>query len=361
MEEILPKALVHLIVQITRDNKLLNWRIFGGQQTTICIKYESMEGQPLPTPEKPAMHGEHYRRKSPSTVTRDMKRISTWCNRDNSVSTDQYVNTGQYRSDSLQLNDSGICNGINVNEINDVFCQVTTPENIQKDVCYKKKTNSREVEVQTSCDVDQLIDSSSQTDPLQTKNTASQIKMLSKSFNSKPVQSDGYMFDKYSQTGKVQTYNKCVQHVLAMKHVPVQTSTMVDEKSIMVDFQTPGLCDVATTTNQPLSKHVQTYQPKMKDFSAVAKGTLDKSSQTYTKKELKQQHLECLKGQNDPQISDSHTGEQKSSETSSDKEKPVTFDLVLVIQAMNELTDKFRKENEQDKEAKLCKDKAANG
>ena len=56
----------------------------------------------------------------------------------------------------------------------------------------------------------------------------------------------------------------------------------------MADLVRPDACDVGTTTHQPRSKHVHTYEPKRKDATAVAKDTWNKSSQTCTKKEIKE-------------------------------------------------------------------------
>ncbi len=89
MEYKLPKVLKNILDSLLQENGVSNWRIYGGENITLSVKFHSLQNQADDTnqywlgaedsvPEaarqnKPLVL--QYRRKSPGTIKRDIKRL----------------------------------------------------------------------------------------------------------------------------------------------------------------------------------------------------------------------------------------------------------------------------------------------
>ena len=107
MEDMLPVSLKNILSNILKDNILINWRIFGGEHTIISLKFESPHAdQPIAT-EESANHSrpliQQYRRKSPSSIERDIHRHAEWQSRCGVVSY-----SDQNKQHVIELNRSGV-------------------------------------------------------------------------------------------------------------------------------------------------------------------------------------------------------------------------------------------------------------
>ena len=290
IDELLPKTLRNTLVLLFEDNVLINYRIFGGETTTISMKFESQE----PTAAEPIIHDNHnkptllsYRRKSPSNMNRDLKRLGNWKSRSsahalNSIQ-DNNNNSDMHSGNvsdlmvgdcsQVKCDDSGFVNSTPLPCIDAVSskkakpvkkCDIDTQVNLFNTASTDtqvKFTSGDDCEVQT--DSPELMDKTMQTDLLKSKKVQTKCKNLA-AFD-KALQTIPTVHSNCSQTAnaKYQGIDKA-----AMTHETIKTS-------------------VTTETMPAPEKHTQTFIAQSHPVAIQASEKFTKSTQTLSKRELK--------------------------------------------------------------------------
>jgi len=299
MEDKLPKLLRNTMTDILEDNIIVNWRIYGGNQTTVCIKFEKTLADDNTAREDSAMHGwpsppQYYKRKSLSSVERDMNRRVAW---QQSISSGGIAVTGskgyltsdndlETEHDTLKefvdipgsnclfnngsAQDSGF---INSTKLNDEI-------NISSGNSCTQVDSSSQTHTINSCGAVQTDDyhqsTHVQTDTPCVRNRRIQTVMP----NHKALQ---------TVQPRVHTMNKGVQLLPTKSHTTSQT-TSHPKVQHNVATSTRGYIQLSklTQTDPAISRHVQTVIPPNKDTAVLALEAYNKTSQTENKKMRKQ-------------------------------------------------------------------------
>ena len=317
MEDILPITLKNLLIQISQDNVLLNWRIFGGNQTTICIKFESKQvsiSQSSAKVDSP-MHSQplaQFRRKSPGSMLRDMNRYTAWqAERDlvesgsmspghqydnnsehNEVTGNQSVHTNHIDAQTV-LRDSGIRNSTpiyNTTNRDNNFMTIridssvqTVPENYSCDYTQADLTKS-DLSVQTV--PENYYHELTQTDLVNGQDISLQTeKCVAKN---QRIQTDRASH-KYTQTKhhRVHRCNKAIQLMPVSRNQMSQALTVeFQDASTNIETFNFKQQDTYTETEPPRSRHVQTSSAPTQNVGVTVCEVYSKSTQTERKKSV---------------------------------------------------------------------------
>ena len=294
LEDILPKNLKNMLVDLLKDNKLLNYRIFGGEYTFISLKFESPRDSSSHV--EAVKHGipskQVFKRKSQCTVDRDSRRLADWqsgtvlpkLNSDvnvdivNSMKTevDEAGNdldmSGCIKIDSHD--DSGIVNS--TMKITEQSHYAQPPVYVDKEMQFTSKVDCHTTSSQTF-HADSQPDGNTQTDV-----PAAQDIM---------TQTDPYKKNKKMQTKTtiVPSFPKGIQTIPNKGDSATQTSVVfkcMKNKIVMTDKH--RTVEKSIGTEPPADKHIQTFAPPIFNKGFQVSPLYEKSTQTESKRAMKQ-------------------------------------------------------------------------
>ena len=277
----LPISLKVCLNQLLHDSTLVNYRIYGGDYTTISIKFDTVnqhssgDSDNDPTYQKPQV----YRRKSQGNIKRDQQRLAQW--RSISQQCTPCVTNGAGDTNVSHISAEQIAHSVdNIPEDSGVF-NSTTLEQLSPNI----DISTQKVLAATQIDNHYMSESYTQTD--------------SPESNDAHTQSDPRA-NKRSQTKLVTVakYHKSLQTLQTTFNVSIQTdfaklNTKLKNKGVSASPDLVNV-EVATETDAPVDRHVQTHTPPMVNHSAQVTETYDKNTQTESKKKRKAQNLQAM-------------------------------------------------------------------
>ena len=256
------------------EHVVSNWRIYGGENITLSVRFQNREAddtdqycQAADDSAQALKHSvkspivQQYRRKSPGCVKRDINRLE--------ARRQQVLN---HFSTPLQ--------GARVCDVNDT-AETQSDKGLDSGIYHSVENNGNIFMTNEICE--STVNQHTSTDELFISKESQTVTVDTSDLQ---IQVDTSV-DKSSQTRRYATYFKTTQtrkqNDTIIQTEPVKTNDAFTE----VEVEHPNN-NKHTNTEPPQNKHVQTYIPKMTNRSALATIQMVKSTQTEsTKKKAK--------------------------------------------------------------------------